>query len=213
MNVITPAFSTLIRSKFDDALDYFQDGSIDLLHVDGRHLLEDVNHEFATWKRKLSPSAVVLFHDTNVREKNFGVWAAWRGLCESFRTFEFVHGNGLGVLVVDEKSGPEALTSLVNSTFDETLLNTPRVQSSRCSCFGPVQGGRPCKEIGVALRNSFETRLQRWSKLDEHSVELNTIIRRVEVPAGTEPPAPGGQHEGTRYRFAVTFCATTCLGS
>ena len=115
-------FSKLIRARFDDALDYFPDGSIDLLHIDGRHLLDDVNYEFDTWKQKLSPSAVVLFHDTNVRENNFGVWCAWQKLSESFRTFEFVHGNGLGVLVRDEQAGPEALNLLVNATSDEAVL-------------------------------------------------------------------------------------------
>jgi len=31
------AFSCLMRSTFEDALEYFEDGSVDLLHIDGRH--------------------------------------------------------------------------------------------------------------------------------------------------------------------------------
>ena len=40
------SFSQLIRSTFDDALPYFEDGSVDLIHIDGRHFYEDVKHDF-----------------------------------------------------------------------------------------------------------------------------------------------------------------------
>jgi hypothetical protein len=55
------AFSNLLRSTFDEALDQFPDHSIDLLHIDGRHLYEDVKHDYDSWKRKLSSRAIVLF--------------------------------------------------------------------------------------------------------------------------------------------------------
>ena len=48
------AFSSLIRSSFDDALRHFDDGSIDLLHIDGCHFFDDVKHDFETWRSKLS---------------------------------------------------------------------------------------------------------------------------------------------------------------
>jgi GT2 family glycosyltransferase/glycosyltransferase involved in cell wall biosynthesis len=98
-------FSTLLRSTFDDALDKVPDGSVDLLHIDGRHLFDDVSHDFTTWRRKLSPRAVVLFHDTNVREHDFGVWRLWAALRQQFPSFEFLHGHGLGVLAIGEKAG------------------------------------------------------------------------------------------------------------
>ncbi|WP_428390492.1 class I SAM-dependent methyltransferase [Lichenicoccus sp.] len=93
-------FSRLLRCRFDEALATFEDGSIDLLHIDGRHLLADIEEDFASWLPKLSRHGVVLLHDTNVRERNFGVWRFWEKVRGHFPSFEFLHAHGLGVLAV-----------------------------------------------------------------------------------------------------------------
>ncbi len=116
-------FSRLLRMTFDDAVSSFSDGSIELLHVDGLHTYESVKHDFETWLPKLAPGAIVLFHDTNVREREFGVWKLWEELQRRYpNNLEFMHSYGLGVLQLDGANEDKKMVWLDSDSFNQQLL-------------------------------------------------------------------------------------------
>jgi glycosyltransferase involved in cell wall biosynthesis len=115
------SFSTLHRCLFDEAVDRFDDNSIDLLHIDGFHSYEAVHHDFYNWLPKLSDNAVVIFHDTNEIKEGFGVHKLWDELTEKYsgKTFHFLHEHGLGVLGIGNNY-PARLEKLFNADEKET---------------------------------------------------------------------------------------------
>ncbi len=109
-------FSYLVRASFDDALDRFTDGSLDLIHFDGLHTYDAVRHDFQTWRRKLSPRGIALFHDIAARHDDFGAWKFWEEIRQTGENFEFRHGWGLGVL--KPAGGAPVRSPLLQSLFN-----------------------------------------------------------------------------------------------
>lgn len=106
------AFSRMIRADFDSAVGQFEDGSIDLLHIDGYHTYDAVRHDYETWRNKVSDRGVILFHDTEIRHRDFGVWKFWEEIDGQYPNFRFEHSCGLGVLAVG-KNVPYAVLEFI----------------------------------------------------------------------------------------------------
>jgi hypothetical protein len=180
-------FSRLIRSTFDEALPHFEDKQIDLLHIDGRHRYEDALHDFTTWKPKLSEKAVVLFHDINVRERDFGVHKLWQELKEAYPSFEFLHGHGLGVLAVGPAAPP---------LIHPLLEKGPRQSAIRESY----------AKLGLLVSQQFRfDRVEAdLAARDKNLAELREeLLRREAIAAQLEATAADGRAEWARAQEAL----------
>ena len=140
-------FSRLLRSTFDEAVAQFTDGSIDLLHVDGRHFYDDVAHDFEAWKPKLSTRAIVVFHDTQETARGFGVGKLWAEVSRGQPHFEFLHGHGLGVLGVGSSAAVRDFPLFTEGAISEARQRIRRAYETlggRIGTGGSFNRNEPC---------------------------------------------------------------------
>lgn len=181
------AFSGLLRMTFDEAAAYFSDNSIELLHIDGLHTYEAVRHDFETWRPKLAPGALVLFHDTNVRERGFGVWRLWEELCRANpEHLEFTHSHGLGVVRLNGVSCPPHLQWLVPHSPEQrfvkehfSILGAHQMERAETIRLRDVVSDRE-SQIAVLHRTVEELRSEIFTR-DSMVVERDkTLVERDE---------------------------------
>lgn len=161
-------FSKLLRMTFDQAAGQFDADSIDLLHIDGLHTYEAVKHDFELWRQKISARGVVLFHDIEVRERDFGVWRLWAELSEQHPHIEFDHSNGLGVLFLGKEQSLEmtALITAWSNPESRNLIKLFFAKLGRCV-------GYQYQSSGI---NPVKPRKNLFQKLE---AELARFLKRV----------------------------------
>ncbi len=89
-----------LKMYFDEALNHVEK-PIDLLHIDGLHTWEAVNHDFDTFGPLVRPGGLVIFHDVN------SAWADlrrfWEGMEQTHDVHTIPYSNGLGILRTKRK--------------------------------------------------------------------------------------------------------------
>ena len=112
-----------LRMSFEQASRRFDQGSIDLLHLDGFCKFDDISLEFERWRSKLTDRGVVMVHDIAAHGADFGVWRFWNELKARFPTIEFGHAQGLGVACIGAQV-PAGLRTLCEAVSEDADLGT-----------------------------------------------------------------------------------------
>ena len=163
-------FSSLLQMTFDDALDRFEDGTINLLHIDGFHTYEAIKHDFENWLPKVAPGGIILMHDVHEFKEDFGAWKFWEQVSKGRPCFKFHHSHGLGVLAIDE-SYPKTLKFLFEASNDEIIAIRELfdILGRRCKVEHVLQEN----ELQSALKDKNENELQ--SALKDKNDKINEL--------------------------------------
>jgi predicted O-methyltransferase YrrM len=86
-----------LRMTFDEAREQVP-APIDLLHIDGLHTWEAVNHDFDSYRPLVRPDGIVLFHDVNTFYMDMRRF--WSIVSVRYTSHMVPYSHGLGILRV-----------------------------------------------------------------------------------------------------------------
>ncbi len=201
------AFSYLLRSSFDAALQQFGDETIDLLHIDGLHTYEAASHDFRTWLPKVKPGGVILLHDIAVRHADFGVWRLWNELASEFpETFAFSHGWGLGMvrkpggdiepaalrLLFDAPPGVQERVRHYYSMYASQLEGMLRSDVEQCGPLASSEFARLQSELAAANAERMVAAAEVSQLASERNEARRELKRLEQIVAAAKPRQANG---------------------
>jgi hypothetical protein len=168
----------LVRARFDEARQDFADGSLDLLHIDGRHGYEDVRADYLGWLPAVRDGGVILFHDIAERENGFGVWRLWEQIAQPGRSFAFEHGHGLGVLAVGDVRVPE-----LRALFEADEDTGARIRADFARLGAEVERKAWLETLPAELESVHEELARRSRAEQELQQRLDAQTAHIDVQA------------------------------
>lgn len=192
-NRFFPNIHTLKRSRFSEAVTQFDDGSIDLLHIDGYHTLEAVTEDYETWLPKLRSNGVILFHDIAHTGDEFGVYILWDKLSREYPRRAFSHSWGLGVLWPKGTKGYEPLLELpwelVQTLYEQKAIvawqkdHIVRLEGQKDERIKVVQEKeQQIKNLNITLRDREEEldKILQLKSIRLHR-RIDKVLRRLKI--------------------------------
>jgi predicted O-methyltransferase YrrM len=159
---------SLLRKTFLEALTDIEDGSVDILHIDGLHTYEAVMEDFETWLCKLAPEGIVLFHDVNPMLA-YGSRQYWEEVSSRFPSLFFYHSWGLGILF---PKGESKKGLLAGGAWEERRLAYQYGATARLSSQQVIDLTRFIDEQKVAMKNME-------SMIDERDAYIKVLENRL----------------------------------
>jgi len=159
------SFAELKRKYFDDAVYDFEDESIDLLHIDGLHTYNAVQHDFTTWLPKVKQGGIIILHDVNEFRESFGAYRLWDEIALlTPEKYLFRHSHGLGVW--RKPGGPSLNSSILTTLFSSNTKESMRI-------------GEYIKLLSdIDMYKKKSSTLQDWFLLKEK--EVNRLVNEIE---------------------------------
>jgi hypothetical protein len=192
------AFSQIMNMSSNEACAFFANDSIDLLHIDGNHTYDVVRQDFESWLPKLSKRAVVLFHNTNVRRGDFGVWRFFDELKQSVPYFEFLHSAGLGVAAIGPDA-PVAIMDLCRLTKDSEVAIVRERFAQVGSIWTDVNARHvEIRELAARLGKAERAAAEKQAEVDVLATRIKQLQREVpkkQADAKNPAVAPGRRRE------------------
>jgi hypothetical protein len=204
--------SQMLRCASEEACGMFRDCSIDLLHIDEGKTCEAVKRNFERWLPKLSERGVVLFNGISERSADCGVQRLWEVISRNRPSFEFAHGNGLGVLCVGTEvpdelhtlcSMPERVAATIRSRFarlgerwdfesrtirlgQETAMCATRIALLRVAAQAGQAKAEQTERLSELNTKAGRAAFARWRTAETIAAALRTELEGLKLQAGRD---------------------------
>lgn len=150
-----PHVGHYVRGQTGDAARCFEDGSIDLLFIDGCRDGAAVEQDVETWRPKLSDRGVILLHGTAANEIDTGVTRWWKEMEASHASWNLRVGRGLGVVYVGDPES-EAARLLTGLAADARWCEILTEMASGTACLSLAEASRAVGQLLTEERLATE---------------------------------------------------------